>query len=81
MDCSDDASGGVTVMGRRGVGVFRLECRYPRSRSWGCVGTWSRFMPKVERSVVSMAEIVVFLYSPVVSIRHSLPEPHPTCRC
>ena len=39
------------------------------------------FMPKVECSVVSMAEIVVFPYSPVVSIRHSLPELHPTCRC
>ena len=60
---------------------MKVVAEVGKDYSGDATGTWSRFMPKVDRSVVSMAEIVFYLYSPVVSTRHSLPEPHPTCMC
>ena len=43
------------------------------------VGVWPRFMLKVELSAVSRAGIRVFLYSPVVSIYHSLSKSYSAC--
>ena len=40
---------------------------------------WPRFMLKVECSAVSRAGIEVFLYSPVVSVCHSLSKPYSIC--
>ena len=78
----------LRLVGRDGF-MDRSRARCGSSFNWssgiqglspgGCIGAWPRFMLKVERSTVFMAEIVVFLYSLVGSIRHSLPEPHLTC--